>query len=38
LFSLIEQMQANAGDNDHDEIMARVLEAQQVVRAESDQA
>jgi prevent-host-death family protein len=33
LFNLIEQMQDAAGDNDPDEIMTLVLEAQQAVRA-----
>lgn len=35
LFGLIEQMQESSGDNDPDEIMALVLEAQQAVRAET---
>ena len=37
LFSLIEQMQATAGDADPDEVMQLVLEAQQATRAESDE-
>lgn len=35
LFERIEQMQEAAGGNDPDEIMALVLEAQEVVRAEA---
>ena len=34
LFRLIEKMQESSGDNDPDEIMALVLEAQQAVRSE----
>lgn len=34
LFRLIEQMQESSGDNDPEEIMALVLEAQQAVRSE----
>ena len=35
LFGRIEQMQASSGDNDPDEIMGLVLEAQQAVRGET---
>ncbi len=34
LFDLIEKAQANSGDNDPEEIMALVLDAQQAVRRE----
>lgn len=34
LFRLIEQMQESSGDNDPEEIMTLVLEAQQAVRSE----
>lgn len=34
LFGLIEQIRESSGDNDSDEIMALVLEAQQAVRVD----